>query len=317
MEDKQQKIIKMPRAEEYSLLGESWEGDAENTEQQEINIQRLKEYTYYDGDAVFNSGDFPKTSLEEGRKLYEKDQVRVDRIGDGFLSGSSEKCGQIEATVKGKREEYNVSIIFDRNEILYAQCECLECRRYVWGWGGHNSKCRYTVATALWLRDYLNKNNFTDATDWNGENFLKAYSIKNAENSITAAEKTQEKSLTLIPRLVRKNGNLYVSFKVGAGKLFVVKNLREFSHNVRDGLVAKYGASTEFNHKIENFTEESHKWIHYIERAVSEEEHLLNKIEESVTETARIWKSDFSFTIPLTENLTSFWKPIISAGKRS
>ena len=49
MEDKQQKIIKMPRAEEYSLLGESWEGDAENTEQQEINIQRLKEYTYYDG----------------------------------------------------------------------------------------------------------------------------------------------------------------------------------------------------------------------------------------------------------------------------
>ena len=126
MEDKQQKIIKMPRAEEYSLLGESWEGDAENTEQQEINIQRLKEYTYYDGDAVFNSGDFPKTSLEEGRKLYEKDQVRVDRIGDGFLSGSSEKCGQIEAAVKGKREEYNVSIIFDRNEILYAHCEFLE-----------------------------------------------------------------------------------------------------------------------------------------------------------------------------------------------
>ena len=52
MEDKQQKIIKMPRTEEYSLLGESWEGDVENTEQQEINIQRLKEYTYYDGDAL-------------------------------------------------------------------------------------------------------------------------------------------------------------------------------------------------------------------------------------------------------------------------
>ena len=281
MEDKQQKIIRMPQKEEYSLLGESWEENTEDEEQQEINIQRLKEYTYYNGDAVFNSGDFPKTSLEAGRKLYEKDQVRVDRIGDGFLSGSSEKCGQIEATVKGKREEYNVSIIFDRNEILYAQCECPECRRYVWGWGGHNSKCRYTVATALWLRDYLNKNNFTDATDWNGENFLKAYSIKNAENSITAAEKTQEKSLTLIPRLIRKNGKLYVSFKVGTGKLFVVKDLREFSHNVRDGLVAKYGSATEFNHKIENFTEESHKWIHYIERAVSEEEHLLNKIEES------------------------------------
>lgn len=67
MEDKQQKIIKMPRTEEYSLLGESWEGDVENTEQQEINIQRLKEYTYYDGDAVFNSGDFPK-NITGGRK---------------------------------------------------------------------------------------------------------------------------------------------------------------------------------------------------------------------------------------------------------
>ena len=81
MEDKQQKIIRMPQKEEYSLLGESWEENSEDTGLQEINIQRLKEYTYYNGDAVFNSGDFPKTSLEAGRKLYEKDQVRVDRKG--------------------------------------------------------------------------------------------------------------------------------------------------------------------------------------------------------------------------------------------
>ena len=68
VEDKQQKIIKMPQSEEYSLLGESWEEVVEDAEQQEKNIQRLREYTYYDGDAVFNSGNFPKTSLEAGRK---------------------------------------------------------------------------------------------------------------------------------------------------------------------------------------------------------------------------------------------------------
>lgn len=59
---------------------------------------------------------------------------------------------------------------------------------------GHNSKCRYTVATALWLRDYLNKNNFTDATDWNGENFLKAYSIKMQKPVLQLLKNTGKKS---------------------------------------------------------------------------------------------------------------------------
>ena len=63
--------------------------------------------------------------------------------------------------------------------------------------------------------------------------------------------------------------------------MFVVKNLREFSENVREGATVQYGTSTELSHKTENFTEESRKWLQYIDRAVSEEEHLLNKIEES------------------------------------
>ena len=280
-EESDKNNYKIPQKEEFSPIGEVWEEEnQDNIEQQEANIQKLNEYTYFDGEAILKSQKFPKTSLEAGQKLFEKNQVTVQRIGDGFTSDSSEKCGQIEAVVKGQREEYPVSIIFNRSRILYAQCECPECRRYVWGWGGYDSKCRYTAAVALYLRDYLKKNNFADATDINGESLLMAYNINYARAG-QSGNRNQEQSINLVPRLLKKKNKLFLAFKIGTGKMFVVKNLREFSKNVREGATVQYGSSTELSHKTENFTEESRKWIQYIDRAVSEEEHLLERAEES------------------------------------
>ena len=281
VEETDKNNYKIPQKEEFSPLGEVLEEEKpDNIEQQEENLRKLNEYTYFDGDAILKSQKFPKTSLEAGQKLFEKNQVTVQRIGDGFTSGSSEKCGQIEAVVKGQREEYPVSIIFSRDKMLYTQCDCPECRRYVWGWGGYDSKCRYTAAVAMYLRDYLKENNFADATDRNGENLLMAYNINYARAG-QAGSRNQEQSINLVPRLIKKKGELFLSFKIGAGKMFVVKNLREFSENVREGATVQYGTSTELSHKTENFTEESRKWLQYIDRAVSEEEHLLERAEES------------------------------------
>ena len=46
--------------------------------------------------------------------------------------------------------------------------------------------------------------------------------------------------MRLEPRLIQKDKKLYVSFKTGAGRMFVVKNLEEFCEHVKNGEEAVY-----------------------------------------------------------------------------
>ena len=61
-------------------------------------------------------------------------------------------------------------------------------------------------------------------------------------NLLVADKNWQEESLTLKPRLIKKDGELTASFKVGTGKLFVIKQLDEFCANVRNSATATYGS---------------------------------------------------------------------------
>lgn len=56
--------------------------------------------------------------------------------------------------------------------------------------------------------------------------------------------------------------------------MFVVKKLDDFCRQVRNGETVQYGTSTQISHKTQDFTEESRKWIRYIDRIVREEEQL-------------------------------------------
>lgn len=77
--------------------------------------------------------------------------------------------------------------------------------------------------------------------------------------------------MRLEPRLILKDKKLYVSFKTGGGRMFVIKNLEEFCEHVKNGEEAIYGSSTVLSHKRENFTEGSLPWLEYVNRIVQEE----------------------------------------------
>lgn len=63
--------------------------------------------------------------------------------------------------------------------------------------------------------------------------------------------------------------------------MFVVKKLDDFCRQVRNGEIVQYGTSTQISHKTQDFTEESRKWIRYIDRIVREEEQFVDKIQNS------------------------------------
>ena len=292
-----EKKLGMPKGEEeqkkpqgddaYTILGNAWEeSEQENTLAQEENLQKLKEYTYFDGEKIFHSMKLPAGSVKKGENLCKAKKIHVQEISSGYSAMGGRRCGNARAFFQDRGGDFPVEIVFASDEVLYSRCYCSNCRRKSWGWYLEDPKCEYAAALALYLRDYLAENNFADATDMNGDALLGVYSKmrrkgKNTEQQEAGKAEASAQTVSLVPRLTKKGEKLSVSFKVGTGKMFVVKKLDEFCQQVRDGETVKYGSSAQISHKMQDFTEKSRKWIRFIDQIVREEERLLTKIEES------------------------------------
>lgn len=110
---------------------------------------------------------------------------------------------------------------------------------------------------------------------------LNAYQKERVKSVSTENMEKASETVVLMPRLQKKEDKLFVSFKVGTGKMFVVKKLDEFCQQVRDGAMAKYGSNTQISHRMQDFTKDSRKWIRFIDQIVREEERFVDKIQNS------------------------------------
>ena len=86
----------------------------------------------------------------------------------------------------------------------------------------------YTAGALLLLERYLDAHNIGDATDASARWIMEYYQHKRA-NLLMSDARDEEEKLKFVPRLMKKDGELSVSFKVGEGKLFVVKNWMSFA----------------------------------------------------------------------------------------
>lgn len=195
--------------------------------------------------------------MQTGEALFQRNKLTIEQIRSGF-DAASQGASSGYAAAKGieRNSEFYVQMVFSNKKITYTRCNCSECRKKSWGRYAENSKCQYVAALAFYVRDYLEKGNFADA-------------------------KKASETVVLMPRLQKKEDKLFVSFKVGTGKMFVVKKLDEFCQQVRDGAMAKYGSNTQISHRMQDFTKDSRKWIRFIDQIVREEERFVDKIQNS------------------------------------
>lgn len=271
------------RAREYTLLGSSWEEDTDTQVPADANesIAALESYRYFDGTAIRKFMKIPSQIVQEGESLYRQGKIQMQNIISGFDGWNKDRLGQLELTGKSGNREFPMHLIFTRDEIKSFQCECPKCsREYFSKYNLEESRCAYKAGALKLLEDFLANHNIGDATDINGQRLIAGYDEKRA-NLIMADSSAQEESLHLQPRLTRKGGKLSISFKVGSGKLFVIKKLDVFCENVRTSATDTYGTSTQINHKISNFTERGKSWIRFINRIVREEKEFQQRLEES------------------------------------
>lgn len=269
------------RDTEYTLLGGSWEEEDDSGSEVKDGIRKLEKYRYFNGTRIRKSVMVSKKTALDGERLLRQGNLRLKQLVSGFDNVHSERRGQLDAIgIDGKRE-FTVRIIFTREDVAAFECGCPRCyANYFAKYNIEKTDCPYKAGTLLMLEQCLADSNIGDATDLKGQRLLSACERKRT-NLIKADAAAKEESLTLVPRLTRKDDQLSLSFKVGEGKLFVIKKLDVFCDNVKKSATDIYGSNTEINHAPENFTEKGRSWIRFINRIVREEREFQQRLIES------------------------------------
>lgn len=264
-------VQKTEEEQEYIVLNRQEQEDQEQAGQKRLaDYTELARYRYFDCKAILKDMRLTQAVTKKAEALYLEKKVSLKDMETGYAEGRSEVVGEAVGEGREGKNVFPVHILFKRDSVLYAECQCAECRRHYYSMYYRREYCAYLGALMMLADEYLEDKNLGDATDWNGMQLIRAFYERRA-NIVVSDAIGKAESLTLVPRVTLKNRELKVSFKVGEKKLFVIKDLFEFYHNVQESKTASYGSSTSLNHNIGNFKESSRRWIDYIGRIVKEE----------------------------------------------
>lgn len=262
---------------EYIVLNRQDTDIVEGQEHTLAEYMALPRQQYFDCDSILKSMRLTQAVTRKGERLCRENKIRLDKVVSGFVDGKDETVGEAIGEGIDGRNSFRISILFDRESALHADCQCPECRRHYYSQYYRKEYCAYLAGLMLLAQKRLQVSKMGDATDKNAALLIRAFCDQRVNHVISDAIGKKE-TLTLSPRVIQKNDALTVSFKIGEKKLFVIKDLFEFYQNVQEGTMASYGSSTSFNHHISNFVENSRKWIHYIGRIVREEQAFARRL---------------------------------------
>ena len=277
-EEEKKSRAEQEKAAAYSHL-DGAETDRGSAEDEKKAIRMLQGYRYFHGDQIRKSLKLSTEAETGGRKAISGGRLRLEQVGKGFERSGGQVLGQSSAigeTERGRKSYFPVRLVFSSDEALRAECGCPECARSYRQYSG-DCRCKYTAGLALLLEEYLKDHNIGDMTDAAGQYIIES----TLWGKLMKQTKGPADPMRLEPRLIQKDKKLYVSFKTGAGRMFVVKNLEEFCEHVKNGEEAVYGSSTVLSHKRENFTEGSLPWLEFVNRIVQEEVRFADRMEDS------------------------------------
>ncbi len=239
------------------------------------------QYQYFDIDAIRKKLEFSRDALEKGQQYMDAGTVRVESIDVGYYDQMDDMAAHVSAVADYRKHQFRISVIFNRETMLRTDCGCPQCSRsYGYGWySRQNSNCAFVAAVLAYTQAYMQQKEVGDATDKRGAMLLADFQ-RSHTNQIVASAAMQEEVLNLAPRLIRYGDGLRLSFRIGVGKLFVVKDLIEFCEQVRNSETVQYGTSTKLNQNINNFSPRARQWHEFLSKVIQEEEDLINRISE-------------------------------------
>ncbi|MGN0483004.1 MAG: DEAD/DEAH box helicase [Lachnospiraceae bacterium] len=273
--------MKEKKQEEYTEVISQKESEPENPN---VGKQVQDYYQYMQTDQYRKKLDITRSDQRRGNELVKDGMIKIDSVRKAYLVETEESVYEIYATgieeVRKQKRSFPMRMLVDRSNVLESRCSCTECQRNYSYWRVKEC-CAYTSGLLTLVEDYFRKNRVADATDLTAEHLLYTFQMKR-KSMIISDNRNENESLELEPKIIKKDETLGLGFRVGAGKLFVVKDLIQFAHNVKESKTEVYGTSTSINHGIQNFKPQAQKWIHFIFDAVQEEEQIRERVRRKV-----------------------------------
>ena len=216
--------------------------------------------------------------LKKAKALISAGKIRLESVQLGYARGGLPSAGQGEligiANAENQESVLMARIAFSRDRIQNADCGDWRCRTSHWNsrsYLGHDV-CEHEAAAILLTEDYLRENRPGDATSQAGDELMQRIIFSRGLNA-TKQQKKSAELLSLRPTLEwNSDGELTVSFRVGSGKLYKIRDLRDFWNNVRYHQKMQFGTKTMLALGSEYLDDVSLGWYQYLEDVLKEED---------------------------------------------
>ncbi len=259
---------------EAALLFE-WEKNKTGFPEEEVTPFIEKGDTYFVVRDLIEKYDIKTSDIKEAEKLLRQGKVRLKDVDLYYTSSYEGGALCISFTGEYLDSAYSrpVKISFTKEKIINANCSAFHQNRYAYYSyfsDYYNNLCSHEIALLFLADEYIKKYNPGDETDFNGDKILDKYkkisSIKTIDSNVE-----KKKILRLEPRLsydgYRKNNKFDISFKIGADKVYVLKNINELVEAKNRYSSLKLGKNYAISFLTEEFDDVSQKYFQLIEDA--------------------------------------------------
>ena len=210
--------------------------------------------------------------LEQRRVILSNFQVKID-------SFYTRKQDALMAEVNGYgffgSSGYPLRIAFTEEEIVILDSSVPRAQKsYYKCWGATIEKREFNahlLALMLLANDYIKVHNPGDYTSKGAEELLAFYSGTATALLPERKEHSAASDVQLIPRLGITADGLYLSFKIGKNKLFVVKNLAKLVQEYACSAEHSLGSKDSIDFRIDKFTKQAEKYYQLLKEVVKDD----------------------------------------------
>ena len=240
-----------------------------------------EEYTYFDLAKMVDEFKITSKEYSSANKLISDKKIILEDVQVGYqnIAQNDQLRCVAKGSYTGERYPRAISIMFDREHILKAYCMMPGCEVY-YERGYYYSKrklCAHTIALLILLEEHLRKNNIGDSTDAQGQALFQGYRELHAKKVFEKIQE-QKEDVILEPVLEKNRDNLYVTFKIGTEKTYIVKNLTDFVEIYENHGTMRLGTKSEISFSRHRMSEKSEKLYAFVKDIVKDQLHRINHI---------------------------------------
>lgn len=208
-----------------------------------------EKYQYFDLGKITKDILIYDDTYKKATEILQNNQITNFKTQLGYnaynASINNEMLCQVNATFEGDKKSSELIIIFDKNQILNVQCMYSCGKGYYRGvkkTNGERELCPHLIALLIVVGQYLDENNVGDSTDLTAMELLTAFRSTRAISN--DAENSSGRQVSLEPRITKSSKCLYLSFRIGCDKMYVVRNLTDLVDRIENKQTINFGKLT-------------------------------------------------------------------------